>query len=137
MSSHPTSTKTLHLAALWCAARMVPAQQRAEWLQEWTSELWYVHEARIPKRALSLQGERDVAAFCFGAFEDAFCLHRTAPRLESPRAHPLNSATQCVLFLTILAATTWCLALFLHGVRTAVQPSPYRDTRDLIVISAI
>jgi hypothetical protein len=136
MNAHPTLTKTLHLAALWCAARLVPAQQRAEWFKEWTSELWYVHEARIPERALSWQGERDVAAFCLGAFKDAFCLHRTALRLKSHRAHPLHSAAQCVLFLTILAATTWCLALLLHGVRTAVQPSPYRDTRNLIVISA-
>jgi hypothetical protein len=42
---------TMHLAILRGAALLVPCQQRAEWLSEWRSELWYVrkftrHEGR-------------------------------------------------------------------------------------------
>ncbi len=134
MSLPETSARTMHLAALRCAALLVPTRQRTEWLQEWTSELWYVRDACISGQGTSWQAERAVAAFCLGAFNDAICLRSNTPR--SPQPHPLHSATQCALFLTILAATAWCLALLLPGVRTAVQPSPYRDTRNLIVISA-
>jgi hypothetical protein len=38
--------------------------------------------------------------------------------------------------MIILAATTWCLALILPGVRAAIQPPHYRDSHNLIVISA-
>ncbi|HEY6375461.1 MAG TPA: hypothetical protein VIX90_08040 [Edaphobacter sp.] len=134
MSLPETSTRTMHLAALKFAALLVPPRQRTEWLQEWTSELWYVRESCIPEHTLSWQGERNVAAFCLGAFNDALCLRHNEPR--SPKTHPHHSATQCALFLTILAATAWSLALLLPGVRTAVQPSPYRDPHNLIVISA-
>ncbi len=136
MSLPETSTKTVHLAALKCAALLVPTHQRPEWLQEWTSELWYVHQACMTDWGPSWQAERAIASFCLGAFNDAICLRRNTPRTKSPKAHPLHSAAQCALFLTILAATTWCLALLLPGVRTAVQPTPYRDTHNLIAISA-
>jgi len=135
MSLPGTSTKTMHLAALKCAALFVPTHQRPEWLQEWTSELWYVHEACVCKCGLSWQSEKEVAAFCLGAFNDAICLRRNTPRTKSPKPHPLNSPAQCALFLTILAVTTWCLTLLLPGVRTAIQPTPYRDTHNLIAIS--
>jgi MacB-like periplasmic core domain len=134
MSLPENSTRTMHLAALRCAALMVPTRQRTEWLLEWTSELWYVHQSCIPSRTLSWQGERDVAAFCLGAFNDAMCLRHSA--LRSSKLSPLHSAAQCTLFLTILAAAAWCLALLLPGVRTAVQPSPYRDPHNLVAISA-
>ena len=136
MSLPKTSTKIMHRAALKCAALLVPTHQRPEWLQEWTSELWYVHEACVCKSGLSWQSEREVAAFCLGAFNDALCLRSNTPHTKSPKPRPLHSAAQCALFLTILAATTWCLALLLPGVRTAVQSTPYRDTRNLIAISA-
>jgi len=136
MSLPKASAKILHLAALKCAALLVPTRQRPEWLQEWTSELWYVHQACITERGPSWQAERDTAAFCLGAFNDAICLRCNSPRTKSHKSPVLHSAAHCVLFLTILAITTWCLALRLPGVRTAVQPTPYRDTRNLIAISA-
>ena len=136
MSLPKTSTKIMHLATLKCAALVVPTRQRTEWLQEWTSELWYVHQACITELGPSWQAEREITAFCLGAFNDAICLRCNEPRTKSSKSRPLHSAAQCALFLTILAATTWCLALLLPGVRTAIQPTHYRDTHNLIAISA-
>ncbi len=133
MSLPETSARTMHLAALRCAALLVPTRQRTEWLQEWTSELWYVRRTCIPSRHVMASRERRSRLLPRRIQRR----HLPPPQHATiPQSHPLHSATQCALFLTILAATAWCLALLLPGVRTAVQPSPYRDTRNLIVISA-
>lgn len=52
--------RALHTAILRNAALLVPASARAEWLAEWSAELWYV--------------DRDATAFCLGSFRDALSL---------------------------------------------------------------
>ncbi len=128
-------SKSVHLAILRCAALLVPAPRRSDWLAEWTSELWYVHQACLPSSGTSWQGDREVAAFCLGAFKDARCLRQTAPLRRRRKTPPLQSAAQCLGSLALLAVAAFCLALLLPGARTAMQPSPYRDTRNLIMIS--
>jgi hypothetical protein len=140
MSIYSTPTKVLHRTAIRCAAWLVPQRHRSEWLQEWTAELWYVQEACIPEGSPSWVGEREVAAFCLGAFKDSFYVGRTVARQRSKgmwhKAHLLASARRCALFLMALATVAGCLSLCLPGVRTAVQPLPYRDARDLVMISS-
>jgi hypothetical protein len=128
------SSKSVHLAILRSSAQLVPITRRADWLQEWTSELWYVQQACLPPSGQSWQGEKEVAAFCLGAFKDALCLRQAAPRRRR-KLQPLQSATQCLGSLTLLAIAAFCLSLLLPGAHTAMQPSPYRDPRNLILIS--
>jgi len=86
------SHRRWHLAILRSAALLIPRKQRAEWLEEWRAELWYVRS--------------NPTSFCLGAFRDAFWLLRHAPhslRLESP--------IHCVALLAVLAATSLTISL--------------------------
>jgi hypothetical protein len=75
-------------ATLRVASLLAPADQRAEWIQDWHSELWY-----IPRRKAAL--------FCLGAFRDALWLRRN----NLTRAgNYLESPLCCLALLATLAA---------------------------------
>ncbi len=93
---------TRQLAILRGAAWLVRRPQRAEWLAEWTSELWYV--CRSGAKA-------DATAFCLGAFKDALWLRRNGPRLDGRKKPRLESPVKCILFLAVLATASFFLAL--------------------------
>ena len=109
---------------LWSAARLVPAEQRAEWLAEWRSELCY----------LSRSGGR-LVPFCLGAFPDALWMKRNLPRTQARKMIRLESPLHCILFLAALAACSVFLAFRLPAVRHTILRPPYRDARNLVLIS--
>src|SRR6266702_7714237 len=113
------------LAILLGAAWLVPGEQRAEWLAEWRSELWYVwrHEQRV------------ATAFCLGAFQDALWLRRNTPSPNAREMFHLESPFQCCLFLAVLAAVSSFIAFGLPGPRERILPSLHRDSRNLVMIS--
>lgn len=80
----------LHTVILRNAALLVPASARAEWLAEWSAELWYV--------------DRDATAFCFGSFRDALLLRLRS--FSARRIFSLDSPLRCVLSLSCLAGLT-------------------------------
>ncbi|WP_213804399.1 hypothetical protein [Granulicella sp. dw_53] len=127
-----------HLALLRCASLLVPRRQREEWWKEWQSEVWHVRQARTPEHgvwwSVSWQGEQEVAAFCLGAFQDALCLRQQHRPKAVPLATTMGSAMQCVLFLIGLIAVSYGLGLLLPGVQRELQSSPYRDTKNLMLI---
>ena len=127
------SFESFNLAILRLAALLIPRRQRAEWLKEWQAELWHVRQLCGTEHGIHWQAEQEAAAFCCGAFQDAFCLSQYL-RIEVPRQY-LASATHCVLLLASLVAATYGLFMFLPGVRAVVQPSPYRDAQDLMLIT--
>ena len=87
---------TVHLAILRAAALLVPDAERTEWLAEWTSELWYVREAR----------PREATGYCLGAFSDALWLRRNRESSNAPKLL-LKSPLQCIMLLTILAGASF------------------------------
>lgn len=103
------------LGLLRIASLLVPRRQRSEWEMEWRSELWHVREACTPDRSLSRRGEREVTAFCLGAFQDAFCLWRESGQKRVPLATTKGSAVQCLRFLIALIAISYGVALLLPG----------------------
>lgn len=109
---------TLPLAILRTAALLVPGEYRAAWLAEWRSELWYVR--------------RNPAAFCTGAFRDALWVRRN----RAAASARLQSPVHCILFLAALAAVSIVLAFRLPLPRALLLPSPYRDARNLVMISS-
>ena len=136
-----------HLAILRTAALLVPAQQRAEWFTEWRSELWY---------AWQNPQEKNLIAFCLGAFKDACWLRRYGPVPRSygilhlevpvvpaimqsfpepPHAAFLKSPAQCLSFLGALAATAVSVAFLLQPAREALLTAPYPDGASLLMIS--
>jgi hypothetical protein len=120
------STRPVHRALLWSAQWLVPVAQRAEWLAEWKAELWYVETSRSP----------NVTAFCLGAFQDALWFRWNSPRHPSGALFRWESPLQCLLFLAVLDTGCLLFALRVPLARDVIRPSPYRDARDLMMISA-
>jgi hypothetical protein len=124
----------LCLGVLRCAALLVPRSQRREWWLEWRSELWHVRQACTPDHGISWQGEREVAEFCFGAFQDAHCLRSHSSQARTPHAPMAGSANQCVLFLTGLITVSFALAIALPGVRAEFLQLRYPIAPRIVLI---
>ncbi len=86
---------------------LAPREERAEWVQEWLCELWYVQR-------------RGAMLFCLGSFRDALWLRRNSPAKRT-RNH-LESPLSCLAFLAILAAVSLFIA-----VRLPSSPLRARD----------
>jgi hypothetical protein len=125
-----------NLALLRLASLLVPSQYRGEWWREWRSELWHVRQACTPQSAPSWKGEREVAAFCLGAFQDAFCLRQEVAQKKVPLATTKGSAAQCMLFLVAVVAVSCGVALLRPGVRAVLLSSRYRVPHKLIMIQS-
>ena len=123
-----------NLSVLRLASSLVPGQHRGEWWKEWRSELWHVRQACTSQSALSWKGEREVAAFCLGAFQDAFCLRREVRQKKVPLATTKGSAAQCMLFLVAVVAVSYGVALLRPGVRAELLSSRYRVPHNLTMI---
>jgi hypothetical protein len=105
----------LQYTILRAASLLAPWDQRAEWLTEWQSELWY-----IPRRRAML--------FCRGAFRDAFWLRRNNPRRLRTGIH-LESPLSCLALLATLAAVGMLVAVHLSA--PLLEPSSPLRPRDL------
>ena len=105
-----------YLGLLRGASLLVPGSQRAEWRREWDSELWHVRHSWAPADGVSWRAEREVTAFCLGAFQDAFCLRRHSAQADRFFTAPQGSAAHCMLVLGAMLAACYTMALLLHGV---------------------
>ncbi len=113
----------LHLAILRSASVLVPETQRADWLAEWRSELWYVE--RDPRG-------QSVTAFCAGAFRDAYWLWRDDP---GPGRYSLltESPAHCLALLAVLGAICFGIALLLPAARPVLRGALY--PRNLVMLT--
>lgn len=106
----------VQLLTLRGASLLVPFDRRAEWYEEWTSELWHVRHGCSSASAFSWTTERELAAFCIGSFQDAACLLRQDWQSALRSAHVHGSAMQCVLYLSALLALFAMVAHLLPGI---------------------
>jgi hypothetical protein len=126
--------RLLHFGLLRSASLMVPVEQRAEWWREWRGELWHVRQACASADAVSWRGEREVTAFCLGAFQDALCL-RCAGLPARPRIAAMTGRPgQCILILGALLAASYAIALLLPGVRAERSLWPRKVNPNLVLI---
>jgi hypothetical protein len=83
------------------AALLTPGDQRAEWLQEWLSELWYVPQ-------------REATRFSLGAARDALWLRRNNLSPGDPRGLYMQSPLCCLACVAAFSAAAilvvFCLA---------------------------
>ncbi len=124
----------VHLGLLRAASLLAPANQRAEWLQEWRAELWHVRRERAPQRVVSWRAEREVTLFCLGAFRDALCLRPHAAIRERRTDLRSTSPAQCILWLALMLVASYALSLLLPGVRDASGASRGQIDPGLILI---
>jgi len=128
----------LQSGLLGCASLLVPIRQRAEWGREWRAELWHVRQERVPEGGVSWQGEREVTAFCLGAFQDALCIRRTGRQYDQQKkltfAAMEGTARQCMLAWVALLAASYAVSLLLPGVRAERSLWPRKVNSDLVLI---
>jgi hypothetical protein len=89
----------MQMAILRVASLLAPREQRAEWVKEWQSELWYIEP-------------RGAVQFCLGAFRDALWMRRNHESLEGSKAY-LESPIRCLAYLVALAAVSLVIAVWL------------------------
>jgi len=123
-----------HSALLRAASLLAPARGRAEWRREWQSELWHVRRTCTPAGATSWPAEREITAFCLGAFQDALCLRSQSSRSEAPRAWFRGSPAQCILCMAAALAAGFVVALLLPAVRAQKDQVRFRINPGLILI---
>jgi len=102
---------------LRAASLLAPWDQRAEWLEGWQSELWYV----APQGA---------TRFCLGAFRDAVWLRRNNQSPAKRSLIHLESPLGCLAFLALLAAACLLIAVRLPGPQMGPRPT-HISARDL------
>jgi len=120
----PRSKSVFHAldrGLLCCASLLVPEMQRAEWRLEWESELWHARRSNGSSGEVSWRTEREIADFCFGAFQDAACLRCLCWRNRRRFALLHGSAAQCLFWLTGLLLVSYLFSILLPGVRAELD----------------
>jgi putative ABC transport system permease protein len=132
----------LSLALLRVFARLVPRRQRAEWLQEWESELDARRTRLAARDALTRGQELEMFRRVLGSFRDAAWLRRQFTR-DADLVHDLRYGTRllrrnpgfAVLTVTVLAlgigATT---AIFSVVDALLIRQLPYRDPERIVLL---
>jgi hypothetical protein len=113
---------TPHRALIRMAAWLVPATERAAWVDEWQSELWYVRHGAM--------------SFCLGAFRDAVWVRRNLGGFR-PGLFRIVSPWRYLGALALLAAVSIFFAFQLALPRSVLLPSPLPEADRLAVISNI
>lgn len=119
------SAELAHLL-VWFAARIVPNDNRRDWIAEWNAELSHVCQSNTC----------DPVQFSLGAFHDAFWLRSDRVRSCALAAFPSGSAVRCLLSLVVLATGGVLMCICLPGARRAISAAPYRNPADLVIISS-
>jgi len=130
------------LALLRTAARLVPRRQRAEWLQEWESEL-DARRARLAARdALTRRQEVDMFRSVIGSFRDAAWLRRQFTR-DADLVHDLRYGTRLLWRNPAFALVTVTVLALGIGATTAIfsvvdalllRQLPYRDPERIVLL---
>jgi putative ABC transport system permease protein len=132
----------LSLAVLHAVARLVPRSQRAEWLQEWESEL-DARRARLAARAALTRGQEvDMFRRVLGSFRDAAWLRRQFTR-DADLVHDLRYGTRllrrnpgfALLTITVLALGIGAAtAIFSVVDALLIRQLPYRDPDRIVLL---
>jgi hypothetical protein len=126
--------RLLYFSLLRSASLLVPAEQRADWWSEWQGELWHVRQACAPAGGSPGRGEREVTAFCLGAFQDALCIRRAGSQRRMSFSAMDGTPRQCILILGALLAAGYAVALLLPGVRAERSLWPRKVNPNLVMI---
>ncbi|MGD0630017.1 MAG: hypothetical protein ABR987_11710 [Terracidiphilus sp.] len=126
--------RMVHFGLLRAASLLVPGPQRAEWWREWRGELWHVRHSRATAGVVSRRGEREVTAFCLGAFQDALCLRRAGRQTTPLFAAMEGTPRLCILILGAALAASYAIALLLPGVRAERSLWPRKVNPNLVLI---
>jgi hypothetical protein len=110
---------SLHTIILSIASLLLPRSQRAEWLGEWKSELWYALQSsgNVPRHKC---WDRTALLFCLGSFKDAIWLRRNSCNPNTHQHRLLQTPLKCLFFLATMAAITTCDFFHSDGLYQAI-----------------
>lgn len=108
------------------ASLLVPASERAEWLREWRTELWYVTREHAPQTENCQNHGWVVATFCLGAYPDAFWLRARFWQRHRPLARIRGSALACLCLLVGVLLMSWAFSAFSPRVAAVKEMSRIR-----------
>jgi len=116
---------------LRAASLFVPRRDRADWIAEWTAELYHLCHG-------CAGGAPGAGPFAFslGAFRDAFWIRCERLRSATRPVLQSGSAPRCGLVLTAFAAIGFLACLSLPRARTALLPIHALPPADLVMISS-
>jgi len=132
---HDHATKKL---LWWCngivrvASFIVPRGQRAQWLQEWRSEIWHWVAFLVGSARLNASSERQLLNHCWGAFADAlWCRFNRATVIQFLQSYPATPSF-CLLITGIVL-----VAIFTAGPVSLLRSSTpaIRDPHSLLTVS--
>ncbi|HEY3456373.1 MAG TPA: hypothetical protein VGK64_17475 [Bryobacteraceae bacterium] len=118
-------TAALCRAILVTAASLVPGGERAEWLAEWRSELWYLHCREAGRSARRRDGGSSTVKFCFGSFRDAWWLRRNQADAVRKVRPWLQSPGRCIAVLIALALVACSVAGFVSAFQRPAMERPF------------
>ena len=126
----------LDAALLRAASLLVPSHHREEWRREWFGELWHVRRSYAGiDDTLSWESQREIAAFCLGAFPDALCLRGQPAKGSTAPVHIHGSAGQTLLWLSAALAICFVISRLLPGVEAENEAARYQIKPSVLLIS--
>lgn len=128
-----TACHAICVGVLRAAALLVPAGQRGEWWREWQAELWHVCQT-CEDGEFSWPAQREIAAFCMGAFPDALCVRRQMHQAAEPAADVHGSAAQCLVGLLAAALLAMLAASLLPGLRAENDAARYQVRNGIMLV---
>jgi hypothetical protein len=118
------------------AALLVPRSCRAEWLEEWRSELWHVWRiCNQDDGPGAMHSQKEITAFSLGAFKDALWLWRNDGPVASRRWFRPGTPSRCILTLGAVATGSLLIAYGRPSVWSVMRPDSYRDAGNLVMIA--
>lgn len=122
-------------ALLRTASLLVPAPLREDWRREWSAELWHVRHSYVSvDDTFSWESQREITAFCLGAFPDALCL-RSQPAKGNAAAHIHGSAAHTLLWLSAALALCFVISRLLPGVEAENEAGRYQIKPNVLLIN--
>ncbi len=106
------------------AARLVPRDERSEWLAEWSAELWYLRHSEGPPCG--------PVRFCLGAFRDAASIRLPRP---GHRAELFRSPVACLSVLATLACAAFLLSMESAAVKELIGRQPLAMNGFMLVLA--
>jgi hypothetical protein len=108
MLKYTRDSYSVHSVILSSASLLLPSPLRAEWLDEWKSELWYVLQSSDNKPRNKFC-DRAGLLFCLGSFKDAIWLFRNSCNPNVHEHRLLRTPLKCLFLLSAIAAITTCI----------------------------
>lgn len=123
-------------ALLRTASLLVPSLLREEWCREWFAELWHVRHSYVSiDDTFSWESQREITAFCLGAFPDALCLRSQPAKGTAAPVHIHGSAGHTLLLLSAALALCFVISRLLPGVQAESEAARYQIKSGVLLVS--